>query len=262
MLRSLTTAGTGMISQQSNLDVIANNLANVNTTGFKQQIAEFQDLMYQTQRSSGAQNNGAVNSPEPLQVGLGSRLSATGSSFKQGPLQATGNVTDMAIVGPGFFAVERPDGTTAYTRDGSFKLDAAGLLVTHDGYPLVPNVTVPTGAQAITISSTGVISAILPGNAEPVVLGNVSLTNFPNPAGLTRVGQNLYLGGGASGDPQEGEPGSNGMGTIQSQHVEGSNVQVVEEMVKMILAQRAYEINSKAIQTADEMLSVLNQLKR
>ncbi|MBL8086893.1 MAG: flagellar basal-body rod protein FlgG [Chthonomonas sp.] len=262
MMRSLTTAGTGMIAQQNNLDVIANNLANVNTTAFKSQLAQFMDLMYQTTRASGAQNFGNVALPEPIQVGLGARLAATASSFKQGALQSTGNPIDMAIVGEGFFGVERPDGTLAYTRDGAFKMDSAGLLVNNDGYPLVPNITVPTGAQAITISSAGIVSAILPGSSQPTQLGNVRITLFSNPAGLTRIGQNLFQAGGASGDPQETEPGQGGSGTIQSQHLEGSNVQVVEEMVRMILAQRAYEINSKAIQTADDMLSVLNQLKR
>jgi flagellar basal-body rod protein FlgG len=262
MMRSLTTAGTGMIAQQNNLDVIANNLANVNTTAFKSQLAQFMDLMYQTTRASGAANFGNINLPEPIQVGLGSRLAATASSFKQGALQATGNPVDMAIVGEGFFGVERPDGTLAYTRDGAFKLDSNGLLVNNDGYPLVPNITVPTGAQAVTISSAGIVSAILPGSNEPTQLGQLRITLFANPAGLTRTGQNLFVPGGASGDAQEVEPGQNGSGTIQSQHLEGSNVQVVEEMVRMILAQRAYEINSKAIQTADDMLSVLNQLKR
>lgn len=262
MMRSLTTAGTGMIAQQNNLDVISNNLSNVNTNAFKAQHAEFVDLMYQTSRASGASNFGGVNLPEAIQVGLGSRLAATASSFRQGALQSTGNPLDMAIVGEGFFSVERPDGTLAFTRDGAFKLDSNGLMVNNDGYPLVPNISVPAGATAVTISSAGVISAVLPGSNEPAVLGQLQITMFPNPAGLTRIGQNLYVPGGASGDGQEVEPGQSGSGTIQSQHLEGSNVQVVEEMVRMILAQRAYEINSKAIQTADDMLSVLNQLKR
>ncbi|MBS1705326.1 MAG: flagellar basal-body rod protein FlgG [Armatimonadetes bacterium] len=262
MMRSLTTAGTGMITQQTNLDVIANNLANVNTTGYKEQKAEFQDLMYQTWRGSGSHGQGTTTNPEALQVGLGARLSSTTSYFTQGPLQSTSNPYDMAIIGDGFFSVERPDGTTAYTRDGSFKVDSNGLVVTNDGYPLQPNITVPTEATTVSISQSGVVSAMIAGSDTPQVLGNITLTTFPNPGGLTRVGQNLYAAGGASGDPQELEPGTGGAGTIQSQHVEGSNVQVVEEMVKMILAQRAYEINSKAIQTSDEMLATLNQLKR
>lgn len=251
-----------MVAQQQNLDVIANNLANVNTTGYKQQAAEFQDLMYATYRASGASNSGAVSAPEPIQVGTGSRLASTANSFRQGPLQATGNTLDLAVMGDGFFAVERPDGTTAYTRDGTFKLDATGLVVTNDGFPMSPNITVPTGATALTISNTGVVSAILPGTNEPVQLGNLQLTIFSNSAGLTRVGQNLYLAGGASGDAQTAEPGQSGSGLIQSGFTEGSNVQIVDEMVRMITAQRAYEINSKAIQTADDMLSVLVTLKR
>ncbi|MBL8040242.1 MAG: flagellar basal-body rod protein FlgG [Chthonomonas sp.] len=262
MFRSLTSAGAGMVAQQQNLDVIANNLANVNTTGFKQQAAEFQDLMYATYRASGAANAGSVSAPEPVQVGTGSRLAATANSFRQGPLQATGNVLDLAIMGDGFFSLERPDGTTAYTRDGTFKMDANGLLVTNDGMSVSPNITIPTGATAITISNTGALSAILPGSNQPTTLGTLRLTMFANPAGLTRVGQNLYLPGGASGDPQEVEPGQSGSGLIQSGFTEGSNVQIVDEMVRMITAQRAYEINSKAIQTADDMLGVLVTLKR
>ncbi|MBL8047452.1 MAG: flagellar basal-body rod protein FlgG [Chthonomonas sp.] len=262
MMRALNTAGTGMLSQQLNLDVISNNLANVNTTAFKQQRAEFQDLMVQTFRASGASTGGAVNLPSPVQIGLGSKFSATATNFAGGPMQATGNPLDLAINGDGFFSVQKADGGLAYTRDGSFKLDATGLVVTNDGYPLVPNITVPAGAKAITVSGNGTVSAILPGTNEPTSLGQISTTVFANPSGLTRAGQNLYLAGGASGDAQTATPGQNGAGELTSSFVEGSNVQVVEEMVRMILAQRAYEINSKAIQTADDMLSILNNLKR
>lgn len=262
MMRALNTAGTGMVAQQYNLDVIANNLANVNTNGFKQQRAEFQDLMYQTYRASGASVGGNVKTPESSQVGLGVRFVGNATNLSQGPLQATSNPLDIAINGEGFFAVERPDGTTAYTRDGSLRRDSNGLLVNPDGLPLLPNITVPNGATAITVSSTGAVSAILPGQNEPQDIGTIQLTVFANPAGLTRIGQNLYTSGGASGDAQTVAPGESGAGTLSSGFIEGSNVQIVEEMVRMILAQRAYEINSKGIQTADEMLSTLNNIKR
>ena len=262
MIRSLNTAATGMVAQQYNLDVIANNLANVNTNGFKQQRAEFQDLMYQTFRASGATVGGSTKTPESSQVGLGVRFIGNATNQSQGPLQASGNPLDVAINGEGYFAVERPDGTVAYTRDGSFKRDSNGLLVNGDGLPLQPNITIPSGATAITVSTTGVISAILPGQNEPQEIGSLQLTVFSNPSGLTRIGQNLYTAGGGSGDAQTVAPGESGSGTLSSGFIEGSNVQIVEEMVRMILAQRAYEINSKGIQTADEMLSTLNNIKR
>jgi flagellar basal-body rod protein FlgG len=255
MMRALTTAGTGMIAQQFNLDTISNNLANVNTTGYKHQRAEFQDLIYQTFKGSSA-NSGAV------QVGLGTALAATGNDFSEGALQSTTNPMDVAIVGSGFFQVQRTDGSVAYTRDGSFKADASGQLVTSDGYPLDPAISVPTNATSISISATGLVSAVVPGQNDPQQVGQIQLAVFPNPAGLTRIGQNLYVAGGASGDAQLTNPGTTGAGELKSGFLEGSNVQVVEEMVKMIMAQRAYEINSKAIQTSDEMLSTINNLKR
>ncbi|ARU42057.1 flagellar basal-body rod protein FlgG [bacterium] len=262
MMRALNTAGTGMVSQQMNLDVIANNLANVNTTAFKSQRAEFQDLMYQNMRASGAATGGDTRLPQSSQIGLGSRFSASATNFVMGSLLATGGVTDVAINGGGFFQIQMPGGETAYTRDGSFKTDANGLIVTSDGYQLIPNMTVPPGARALTISPEGFVSAILPGNNDPTELGQIQLATFTNAAGLTRAGQNLYLAGGASGEPQIVTPGQEGTGTLQQNFLEGSNVQIVEEMVKMITAQRAYEINSKAIQTSDDMLSILNNLKR
>lgn len=251
-----------MVSQQMNLDVIANNMANVNTTAFKAQRAEFQDLMYQSLRASGASTGGETRLPQSAQIGLGSRFSASATNFISGSLLATGGVTDIAINGDGFFQIQLPSGETAYTRDGSFKRDANGLLVTSDGYPLIPNMTAPSGARALTISPEGFVSAILPGNNDPTELGQIQVAMFTNPAGLTRAGQNMYLAGGASGEAQIVQPGQEGSGTIQQNFLEGSNVQVVEEMVKMITAQRAYEINSKAIQTSDDMLSILNNLKR
>lgn len=244
-----------MIAQQFNLDTIANNLANVNTTGFKGQRAEFEDLMYETVRG-GNQTSG------PVQVGLGSALSATAQSFGQGALQTTGNPLDLAIIGDGFFPVTRPDGSAAYTRDGTFKRDANGLIVTSDGYPLDPQITVPPNAISVSVGADGKISAMIPGQNNPQEIGTIQIAHFSNPAGLNRIGQNLFAASGASGDAQVVTPGQDGAGEIRAGVLEGSNVQVVEEMVKMIMAQRAYEINSKAIQTSDEMLSTINNLKR
>lgn len=251
-----------MVSQQYNLDTIANNLANVNTISFKQQRAEFQDLMYQTFRASGATSGGESSQPTSLQVGLGSRFASTTTSFTMGTLQPTGNPLDLAINGAGFFQIQKSDGGIAYTRDGTFKINATGQIVTADGYFLEPAIEIPPGTTAVSVSANGVVSGIRPGETEPEDLGQIQLAVFPNPAGLTRIGQNLYQAGGASGEPQVVEPGLEGSGSVQGGHLEGSNVQVVEEMVKMILAQRAYEINSKAIQTADDMLAILNNLKR
>ncbi|MCO5296658.1 MAG: flagellar basal-body rod protein FlgG [Fimbriimonadaceae bacterium] len=262
MIRSLTTAGTGMIAQQTNLDTIANNLANVNTTAYKQQRAEFQDMMYQTLAAPGAPTGANSSQPVGLQIGLGSMFSASATNFDQGSLQSTGNPYDIGISGEGFFQVQMPDGTTAYTRDGSFKTDANGLLVTSEGYAVEPNITVPAGVTNFTVSPGGIVSVTAPGQNEPQELGQITLAKFVNPAGLQRLGQNLYAQTGASGDPQVVNPGEEGSGQLMGGVLEGSNVQIVEEMVRMILAQRAYEINSKAIQTADDMLQVLNSLKR
>lgn len=252
-----------MIAQQYNLDVIANNLANVNTMGFKQQRAEFQDLMYQTFRTAGMAQGNNPASPVILQIGLGAQFSATAANFSPGPPQATGNPFDLAVNGPGFFRVLRPDGTFAYTRDGAFKPDATGRLVTSDGFPLDPPITIPPGATAPSISPQGVVSVILQGSPDSTPLDPpITLTVFPNPAALTRLGQNIYQANAACGQPVEGAPGVNGTGDLRSGFLEGSNVQVVEEMVRMILAQRAYEINSKAVQTSDDMLSIISNLKR
>lgn len=263
MMRSLTTAGTGMVAQQINLDVIANNLANVNTTAFKGQRAEFQDLMYQTYRAAGAPTGGSSRLPQAEQVGLGVEYSGNANSMANGALQSTNNPLDVAIVGEGFFQVERPDGTIAYTRDGSFKQDSNGLLVTQDGFPIVPNITIPTGAKAVTIGPNGTVTAILPGSDDATEIETVQLALFANPGGLSRVGQNLFTANAASGTASVVTPGgAEGAGQLRAGFVEGSNVQIVEEMVRMILAQRAYEINSKAIQSADDMLGILNNLKR
>ncbi len=251
-----------MVAQQMNLDVISNNLANVNTTAFKGQRAEFQDLIYQTFSSSGAGSGANSQLPQATQVGLGSQFSASATSFSLGSLTNTGNPMDLAINGEGFFRVQLPSGDIGYTRDGSFKTDSNGLVVTSDGYQLEPGITIPNGATALTISKTGLVSAKLAGNDDPVEIGQITVSLFTNPAGLTRAGQNLFLAGGSSGEEIEVNPGADGAGSLQQSCLEGSNVSVVEEMVKMITAQRAYEINSKAIQTSDDMLSVLNSLKR
>ncbi|GMV90046.1 MAG: flagellar basal body rod protein FlgG [Chthonomonas sp.] len=261
MIRSLNTAATGMVAQQHNLDVIAHNLANVNTTGFKQQRAEFQDLMYQTLRASGSIQAGDVRSPQALQVGLGTKFTASATSFLEAPLIPTNNPLDLAIRGKGFFQVTRPDGSVAYTRDGSFKVNAEGVL-TYNGDPVEPRITIPADARDVTIAPNGTVEGKIGTSQDPENFGQVQIVMFANPAGLTRLGGNLFVAGGGSGDPQPSTPGENGSGSLESGFLEGSNVQIVEEMVRMILAQRAYEINSKAIQTADDMLGVLNNLKR
>lgn len=262
MTRALTTAASGMISQQTNLDIIANNLANSNTQGFKAERAEFQDLMYQTTTVAGSSTGASTTTPSSIQVGLGSKFAASGSNFSEGSLQNTGNPLDVAIQGEGFFQVTTPDGQTAYTRDGSFKVDSNGLLVTSNGYPVVGDITIPPSATSVTISATGVVSAVLPGNASPQQLGQLQIATFPNPGGLQRIGNNLFNQTSGSGSASTNTPGQNNAGTLQQSFLEGSNVQVVQEMVNMITAQRTYEINSKAITTADQMMQTLNQLKQ
>lgn len=262
MMRALITAGTGMVAQQTNLDVIANNLANVNTTAFKAQRAEFHDLMYQSLTSSGAEQSGTVRAPMAKQVGLGTMFAANASNFTQGAMLSTGNPFDVAITGEGFIPVTLGDGSTAYTRDGSMKRTADGNLVTSDGYEIQPQIQVPANATAFSVASNGTVTVTVPGEDQPRLLGTIQLALFPNMSGLTRVGQNLYKSGGASGEATLVNPSEDGAGSLQGGYLEGGNVSIVEEMVRMITAQRAYEINSKAIQTADDMLSVLNQLKR
>lgn len=249
-----------MIAQQHNLDVISNNLANVNTNGFKEQRADFEDLMYQTMRSASVGDGASI--PANLQIGLGSKLSGTSSNFRVGSLQNTGNALNLAIAGDGFFKLTKPDGTAAYTRDGTFQVDGKGRVVNMDGLPLDPEITVPQGYTALTINDTGDVIAVPPGETSSKVFGTVQVTSVSNPAGLARLGGNLFAATEAAGDMQDGKPGENGTGTLQSGFLEGSNVEVVEEMTRMITAQRAYEINSKAIQTADDMLGIVNNLKR
>jgi flagellar basal-body rod protein FlgG len=261
MLRSLNTSATGMVAQQLNLDVIANNLANVNTTAFKHQRAEFQDLIYQTLQSGVTEVGQNLRTPGAIQFGLGAMNSATANDFTQGSAIPTGNPTDLMITGDGFFRVLLPDGTFAFTRDGSFKQDSNGLLVNSSGYPLQPAITIPANATEISISADGRVSAKI-GDQGTQTIEQITLAVFPNAAGLTRAGQNLWTESASSGAANLLIPGLDGTGVIQSKFLEGSNVSVVDEMVRMISAQRAYEINSKAIQASDDMLNVLNQLKR
>ena len=260
MIRSLWIAKTGLDAQQTQLDVISNNLANVSTNGFKRQRAVFEDLLYQTLRQPGAASSQQTTIPSGLMLGTGVRPIATEHIFTQGSLQRTENSLDVAISGQGFFQIQMPDGTLGYTRDGSFQVDAQGALVTNNGYALQPGITIPVGAQSVTIAQDGTVSATLAGQTQPQILGQLQLASFVNPAGLEPKGQNLFAETVASGTPSAGEPGSNGLGSLQQGFVETSNVNVVEELVSMIQTQRAYELNSKAIQTSDQKLQKLAQL--
>ncbi len=260
MMRSLWISKTGMEAQQTQLDVVSHNLANVGTNGFKRAHAVFEDLMYQTLRQTGANSSEQTQLPTGLQVGLGVRTVATSRQFSQGNLQQSGNSLDLAVKGNGFFQVQMPDGTTAYTRDGSFQVSSTGQVVTSSGYTVQPGITIPATAQSITVAADGTVSVTLPGQATPQVLGQIQLANFINPPGLEPRGQNLYTETAASGTPSTGAAGSNGLGDVAQGFVETSNVNVVEELVAMIQTQRAYELNSKAIQTSDQMLQRLSQL--
>jgi flagellar basal-body rod protein FlgG len=261
MIRSLWIAKTGMEGQQTKLDSIANNLANVGTNGFKRGGVVFEDLMYQNLRQSGAASSEQSQLPTGLQVGLGVRAAGTTRNFSQGNLQQTGQNYDVAIKGNGFFQIQLPDGTTGYSRDGGFQVDAAGQLVTNAGYVVQPGITIPANALSVTIAQDGTVQVTTPGNtAKPNSVGQLQLASFVNPAGLEPKGQNLYGETAASGTPNAGAPNSNGLGALQQGFVEGSNVNVVEELVSMIATQRAYELNSKAIQTSDQMLQKLGQL--
>ncbi len=260
MIRSLWIAKTGLDAQQTQLDVVANNLANVGTSGFKRARAVFEDLLYQTLRQPGAQSSQQTQLPTGLQLGTGVRSVATERVFTQGNLQQSGNSLDVAINGQGFFQVALPDGSTAYSRDGSLHMDAQGQLVTSSGYSLQPAITIPANAQTITIGRDGTVTVAQSGQAAPTQVGSIQLANFLNPAGLQAMGENLYTETAASGAPTTNAPGANGLGTIQQGYIETSNVNVVEELVNMIQTQRAYEINSKAVQTSDQMLQRLSQL--
>ena len=260
MMRSLWIAKTGMDVQQNNMDAISNNLANVNTNGFKSTRPIFQDLLYQTYRSPGGQSSQQTQLPTGLQLGTGAQTVATERIFTQGTLQQSGNQLDVAINGNGFLQVQMPDGTTAYTRDGSLTQNAQGQLVTPTGYLLIPQITLPTGTTQVTIAPDGTVSALAGNSTAPTQIGQIQLANFINPAGLSSQGQNLYLESQASGNPTTSTPGLNGLGTLQQGFVENSNVNVTEELVNMIQAQRAFEMNSKSISAADQMLQTLTQL--
>ena len=263
MIRALWTAATGMEAQQLNMDVIANNLANVNSTGFKKSRADFQDILYQTSKSAGTTAGGAgVEVPTGVQVGLGSRVAAVQKVFTVGDIHQTSNELDLAIEGQGFLQVSTPDGEQSYTRAGALKRDSTGRLVTSSGNPIFPEIVIPPNARSISISPAGVVEVMLDGEATPTEVGTLELVRFSNPAGLNNLGANLFGETPASGPPETGTPGTSGFGTISQSFLEGSNVNIMEEMVAMIAGQRAYEINSKAIQTADEMLQMTNGLVR
>ena len=261
MIRALWTAANGMEAQQMNLDVIANNLANVNTSGFKKSNLQFSEMMYDTNEAPGASSTQSSTTPSGIQVGYGAKPVATERNFTQGNLQQTGNTFDVAIQGQGFYKVTLPDGTNAYTRDGSFLVNADGQLVTNQGYLVTGVGQIPATATNISIGSDGTISATV--NNAVVKISPITISNFPNPEGLNSLGSNLYQETAASGNAVDGQiPGTNGMGTLAQGYIETSNVQVVEGMVNMIQAQRAYEINSKAIQTSDQMMGMANNLRQ
>ena len=255
---ALWIAKTGLEAQQTRMSVVSNNLANVSTTGFKRDRANFEDLFYQTVRQPGAQSSEDTVLPSGLMRGSGVRVVSTEKLHTQGGITQTGNSLDVAIEGRGFFQILRPDGTIGYTRDGSFQLDGQGQMVNSNGFLLQPGINIPPNALSITIGLDGTVSVLEPGNEAPTQVGNIQLADFVNPAGLQPMGQNLFMETVASGAPQLGDPGLNGLGTVYQGAVESSNVNVVEEMVNMIETQRAYEINSKAISTADQMLQYLN----
>lgn len=260
MLRSLSIAKTGLDAQQTNLDVISNNLANVSTTGFKRSRAVFEDLMYQNLRQAGAQTSDQTRLPSGLQIGTGVRVVATERIHTQGNPTKTDNAKDVAINGDGFFQVLMPDGTTAYTRDGSFQSDQNGQLVTAGGFPVQPAITLPQNATSMTIGRDGTVSVTQAGSSNAVQIGQLQLATFLNPTGLQSQGENLYVETDASGGANQTTPGQNGGGILSQGYVEASNVNVVEELVNMIQTQRAYEINSKAVTTSDQMLQKLTQL--
>jgi flagellar basal-body rod protein FlgG len=260
MIRSLYIAQTGLQAQQTNLDVISNNLANVSTNGFKASRAQFQDLLYQTIRQPGAQSSQQTELPSGLQIGTGVTPVAAERLHTQGNLSQTGNPLDVAIQGNGFLQVLMPDGTTAYTRDGSLQQNAQGQLVTASGYPIQPAITIPPNALSVTIGTDGTVSVTQPGSANGTQVGTLQLANFINPAGLESKGQNLYLQTASSGTPTNGTAGLNGLGTLNQGSVETSNVNVVQELVNMIQVQRAYEMNSKAVSASDDMLQKLTQM--
>jgi flagellar basal-body rod protein FlgG len=262
MIRALWTAGTGMNVQQVNLDVISNNIANVNTTGFKKSRADFQDLMYQTLRLQGAKNETGNQVPTGIQIGHGAMLAAVQKVFMQGDFQETQNELDIAVEGSGFLQITLPNSEKAYTRAGAFKRDSEGKIVTSDGYNIEPAVTVPTTALKVSVSSDGTVAAQVQGQSALQQVGKIELAHFPNPSGLKAIGKTLFQETEASGSPVLGKPGENGMGTLLQGFLEMSNVNIMQEMIALIIGQRAYEVNSKAIQAADEMLQQANNVRR
>jgi flagellar basal-body rod protein FlgG len=261
-MRSMNIAATGMMAQQTNVEVIANNIANLNTTGFKRQRAEFQDLLYQSERRGGATSSdtGTIV-PVGVQVGIGVKTAAVYRITTQGNLTQTGNPLDLAIQGRGFFQILQPDGTTAYTRAGSFQLSPTGEIVTADGFVVQPGITVPQNTIAISVNSSGQVQAQVAGQTQPSTVGQLELANFPNEAGLEALGNNLFLETPASGTPVTGNPGATGFGSLNQGLLETSNVDIVSEITNLITAQRAYEMNSKVIQTSDQMMSTLSQVQ-
>jgi flagellar basal-body rod protein FlgG len=261
MLKSLNTAATGMAAQQTNMDVIANNIANSSTNGFKRSRAEFEDLMYQTQKEPGAVTGMNAVSPNGVQVGLGVRTAAVQKDFANGSAALTKNPLDLAVEGSGFFQVMTPDGETAYTRDGSFKKDATGRVVDKNGNFLQPEITIPPNVSGIEVAPNGEVRTIVGLGDAPQQIGQIDLATFVNPAGLRAVGKNLFMQSPASGQPVQNRPGLNGTGYLAQGQLETSNVNIVDEMVNMITAQRAYETNSKVIQASDQMLQSVNNLR-
>jgi flagellar basal-body rod protein FlgG len=261
MLRAFSTAATGMNAQQKMIDVVSNNLANINTTGFKRSQIDFQDLLYLKQRQAGSEIAAGIESPSGLEVGSGVRAASTVKVFTSGEMENTGKATDIAITGDGFFQVSMPDGSTRYTRDGALQTNANGELVTSTGYLIQPSITIPTDATGIDIGKDGTVNVTGP-DGDSTVAGNIQLARFSNPAGLSSEGDNLLKETKASGSPTIGTPGSDGFGSLQSEFLEKSNVQMVKELVKLITAQRAYETNSRAIRAGDDMLKTANQIVR
>src|SRR5579862_568942 len=260
MIRALYTAASGMNAQQTNIDNVANNLANVNTSGYKKSRIEFADLVYQEVKAPGTSASASSEVPTGIEIGLGTRTVATSRDFSAGNLRGTSAPLDIAIQGDGFFQITQPNGTIAYTRNGSFHLNAQGAIVTSDGFQLDPAITVPTTATSITISSDGIVSAVIAGQTAAQQLGTINIATFANEGGLKPLGSTMFAATSASGDPLTGTPGTDARGTLQQGFVEDSNVSVVEEMVNMIIGQRAYEANSRVIKAADEMLTQVNQL--
>lgn len=261
-MKALSTAATGMLAQQMNVEVISNNIANINTTSFKRSRAEFQDLLYQTVERVGSNTSDQWTvAPAGIQIGVGVRAAGVYRITEQGTLESTGNPLDLAINGRGFFEVQLPDGTQGYTRAGAFQIDQNGILVTNDGFPIIPNITIPNNASSININEVGSVDVQLPGQVDPTNVGNLNLNTFANEVGLEAIGNNLFLATQASGVGIPAPPGNDGRGAVFQGFLEQSNVNAVSEISNLITAQRSYELNSKVIQTADEMLNAANQLK-